>query len=533
MAVNVINVKWQQLFGKIEGLRTDTQNRISVDREIIPIIFVPGIMGSRLRRRKDKEKIWDPDARLFMVRKYGWITVSAAERKALVIGSEFRADYAEVCDCDKGHNKKFASDLDPTREKRGWGGVMWESYGRFLISLQEHQWPSPLNACFEFPVHAFGYNWTASNMDSGLALKNYIEKTTADYRTGALSPDGRARACRKVILVTHSMGGLVARSACVLHGAKDVIGVIHGVQPAVGSPAAYWRMKAGFERPRGGPKKDFWDWWRNPLKMAMHHLFGRITAFVLGTDGEEVTSLLGNSPGGLELLPTAEYRDNHGKREWLRYPTECGFIELPVADPFEEIYPLENVAYRMVDPTWLDPKNNVQQADSDRASSGGPWDKYTDHLKEAKRFHSLLGTKCHPETYQFYGTDLDSPDRIEFTRQEVKDGSLIHRGGFRIYVDKGDRQVNDEDEAVAIVTLELSGGKGDGTVPESSASSLPLLKARTAKIGTAEGSWFEIGHQDILGTVRAQEIVFTCIRNLGHWYIDDNLGLHCRKPREA
>src|SRR5439155_4638547 len=63
--------------------------------------------------------------------------------------------------------------------------------------------------------------------------------------------------CKKVILVTHSMGGLVARSACSGGLAGDVLAVVHTVQPVTGAPAAYWRMKSGFRttwrpRTRGG-----------------------------------------------------------------------------------------------------------------------------------------------------------------------------------------------------------------------------------------------------------------------------------------
>jgi hypothetical protein len=530
-AFNRIDIKWQGLFRPIGGLQTDIPNRICIEREIIPIIFVPGIMGSRLRRRSDKITIWDPDDIKFMVKKFGWLSVTAAERKDLVVGSEFSSDHAEVISCDQQHNKKFANEHDIRREKRGWGGVMWGSYGRLLIKLQEHRWPSPLDACFEFPVHAFGYNWIASNGEAGLALKRYIDKTISDYQAGNNSPDGRTRDCNKVILVTHSMGGLVARSACMMHEAEEqVLGVIHGVQPAVGSPAAYWRMKAGFERPRGGPKREFWDWLRNPLKMAKHQLVGHISAAILGTDGEEVTSLLGNSPGGLELLPTKDYRDNAGNRDWLRYPAATGEVRLPVSDPYEEIYLLRDVAYRMVDPRWLDPEMNTLQIDKDRPESGASWSRYRCHLNTAKDFHDQLQLKVHSESYQFYGTDLDSPDRIRFTRDAYSHSSshtgkhFRNKGSFCAFVDGQDKPFVSGEDAQGIITLEPPDGKGDGTVPVSSGSKLSLEEKRTTEIGTAEGSWFAIGHQDIYGTQRAQQILFNCICKLAQKHINDSLG---------
>jgi len=52
------------------------------------------------------------------------------------------------------------------------------------------------------PVHAFGYDFRRSNFDSGDALLAFIANVIASH-PGA----------EQVILVTHSMGGLVARAA--------------------------------------------------------------------------------------------------------------------------------------------------------------------------------------------------------------------------------------------------------------------------------------------------------------------------------
>ncbi|MDX7421466.1 hypothetical protein SJ301_31080, partial [Klebsiella pneumoniae] len=56
---------------------------------------------------------------------------------------------------------------------------------------------------FLYPLHVFGYNWLQSNADSAALLGQYISKVLGLYH-GRLAVD-------KVILVTHSMGGLVAR----------------------------------------------------------------------------------------------------------------------------------------------------------------------------------------------------------------------------------------------------------------------------------------------------------------------------------
>jgi len=540
MQINNIDITWKDLFQPIPGLRTYRHNQICIEREVIPIIFIPGIMGSRLVRARDKIKLWDPDDLGFMFGNYGWLKDAARKRKALLVGKKFSPYHAHVDNFDEKHNRKMSSTTDKNRVTRGWGGVMWGSYGDILIAMQEHRWPEPFCHCFEMPVHAFGYNWCASNYLSGQALSQEIERVIDFYRRG---PKGKVggpypRMCNRVILVTHSMGGLVARSACMLHGAKEkVLGVVHGVQPATGSPAAYWRMKAGFERPRCGPNRTIWDWLRNPIKMAKHKIVGSASAFILGSDGEEVTSLLSNMPGGLELLPTKDYIDNASNSSWLNYPGRNGDIKLPALDPYKEIYLLEDPVYRMVNPAWLDPPGNERNAtslqDEERQQVAGAWDRYKEYLLQAQTFHENLGTSFHPETYQFYGTDLDSPDKIAFSRKPYAphhphvhyDSPFFNKGTYATYVDEKDRILADGEGAVDIVMMGMPDGKGDGTVPVSSGNALRIDKGRTEMIGTDREAWFSIGHQDICSTPAAKQFIFGSITQILQKHVENECGV--------
>ena len=180
MTVNSINIKWPELFKPIPGLRTDVSNRIIIEREIIPIIFVPGIMGSRLEDSGGK-KAWDPDDDGFMLKKYGMYDVTAGMRKKLLIGKQFDPGYLSVSNNDAEHNKVFAHEKDSTRVERGWGGVFWSSYGDLLNSLQNHEWKEPASLCFDFPVYAFGYNWTDTNSNAGKKLADKIEEIILAY----------------------------------------------------------------------------------------------------------------------------------------------------------------------------------------------------------------------------------------------------------------------------------------------------------------------------------------------------------------
>jgi hypothetical protein len=406
---------------------SNLRNIIEVQQEIVPIIFIPGIMGSRLRDINGL-KVWDPDSKIFMLAKFGAFWQSASERKDRLVGNAFQSEYLSVIEDDPSHNKKFADKTDRTRAERGWGGVGWSSYGDFLIALQNKQWEPLVHLNFRTPVHAFGYNWTACNGLAGKKLAAYIEKTIAFY-------NGKGRTCDGVILVTHSMGGLVARAACKLECAeKKVIGVIHGVQPAMGSAAAYWRMKGGFERPHTIPDLDGWQWLKNPSKMVHHKKetlltkgygfgmgtdlgLGNITTWVLGSDGEEVTSLLGNMPGGLELLPNQEYRDNDGNMQWLVLENPNGKkTRLPKSNPYQEIYSSQEEFYRLVTPSWLDPGGLM---DTSLPGMDTPWETYLEHLRLAEKFHLDLlkkPMKIHHDTYQFYSTGIASADRVVFAR---------------------------------------------------------------------------------------------------------------------
>ncbi|PWF47573.1 hypothetical protein BHT19_0028240, partial [[Kluyvera] intestini] len=88
-----------------------------------------------------------------------------------------------------------------------------------------------------YPVHAVGYNWLQSNKVSAKRLATEIERITAYYRS-------KRNSCEQVILVTHSMGGLVARACVQLPEMQErILGVVHGVMPALGAPATYKRIR--------------------------------------------------------------------------------------------------------------------------------------------------------------------------------------------------------------------------------------------------------------------------------------------------
>lgn len=224
-------------------------------RKIIPVIFIPGIMGTNLMSKgDDKKEMWRGDAGYDIFLK--WAERTGHERKNILNPESTRVDNRGLV--DKEVYTPFSDDgyLFPKRHDRGWGEALNYSYGRFLSVFQAaliNDWQSnvlnfeliskgdinlpyvsilnefvgkPLGTKekeneqtltqkeldhfnrFLFPLHVFGYNWLADNAESASKLVEYIDKVINLYRCY-----GYGLAVEKVILVTHSMGG-VSGSIC-------------------------------------------------------------------------------------------------------------------------------------------------------------------------------------------------------------------------------------------------------------------------------------------------------------------------------
>jgi pimeloyl-ACP methyl ester carboxylesterase len=486
---NNLEVQWPDLFKGIKGLQQGARNKISVKTENIPIIFVPGIMGTRLKNERG-EKVWDPDAKGWMLWNYGLVTTGPADKKKMLVGTQFKETFLEPYEDDAEHNEDFELARYDHAATRGWGSLSWSSYGSILTALHERGktpggWGKAVGSAFHMPVYAFGYNWTASNSAAGRKLKAFIDKVIQENAP-----------CEHVILVTHSMGGLVARSACMEHGANaKVLGVVHGVQPVTGAPAAYWRMKAGFERPQHMTKS---------LEGVKQFAGDYVGSWVLGTNGEEVTALLGNMPGGLQLLPSCDYKSNDGSPGWLQFrDEEDQLIEaLPKGgDPYEEIYKNKDAYWRLVNPEHLSPGRKKDP----RFSEQTVWSGFTRRISLAKAFHQKAGLSPNYTAKAFYGSGDGHPSsdravyKLSATGWVKKAGeySLVAlkvlrasrlglvsaafvlgfeafkrtdtwklRGGFETEITNG--------EAKLEVKLQPPSGAGDGTVPESSGKAMQV-----------------------------------------------------------
>jgi len=479
-------------------------------RPYLPVILVPGIMASNLRvasrarrmvydrlaqqRERATEIAWRPPNAGHYLQGAGAIKDAAfTKSKYSPAVRQILLDPATT-EVDPGGPTYW----DPRglvgrveAQARGWGTVLWDAYGPFMCELnhalqrtlppaksswwtseglnplwqklREGQGPyAPFRLTeaelkkvqqYQMPVHACGYNWLHSNGQSAEDLKQEVDRILAHYRE-------RGAVVGKVLLVSHSMGGLVVRAFARKYPGL-VMGVVHGVQPAVGAAACYYRMVAGME------------------------FDVMVATDLLGRTGRETIPVMGNAPGPLELLPTKDYGMG-----WLHLEEQRPdgshrtLLSLPQRDPYEEIYKQQDSWARLADPERLDPANLNKKADAT------PWGAYLKALGKAQQFHQELGTYYFPErTHAFYGDNacLQTISHVRW-RCVSKDGRLDATGleRLKVYWDdaKGERSTDVErpsrthpgrTERVRVPLYlatrgEALDGSGDGTVPRVSGS---------------------------------------------------------------
>jgi len=317
-----------------------------------------------------------------------------------------------------------------------------------------------------FPVHAMGYNWTQSNLKSAKDVLAEIKTCIQGYQV-------RGYSCEKVILVTHSMGGLVARVASQLDSEGRILGVVHGVMPATGAPDAYRNMVAGVEHEILLVYED--------LRSAFASLAGKTAA--------DTTAVMANAQGALELLPSHLYPPG-----WLKVERDMGdgktdlLFALPEKDqndPYTYIYKEKDAWWRMVDPKLLDPAEIASGGKHNNVDNS--WKSYCARISKVCHFHGkfLNSDKYHKRSYPFFGKRQKTFAEVRWWLPQTSSdlsNEDIHRAqlfttdgeGFcQIRVTQSDamtgRCVNGVQHFETIrqttASLQKPDGDGDGTVP--------------------------------------------------------------------
>jgi hypothetical protein len=486
---------------KVRALMTVPANRV------IPVIFVPGIMGTNLRVRgngslpdganlKPGEPAWRPPNSIKegLLEAWNWSKRDPAQRQKILDPDLLEVDNMGALD------SSGCSLTEAEMRERGWGEVHAGSYGSFLAGLQGHldttfelngkqrkikeHWQAVIHcdparwgvreidrlteaelekyAGFHYPVYAVGYNWLQSCAVSSIRLEKYIQAIIQHWI--ACKGD-----CKQVILVTHSMGGLVAR-ACAKRMPDRIAGIIHGVMPALGAPVAYRRIACGTE---GGSYGNDFSEGKKADKFAE----------IAGETADKTTAVMATAPGVLELLPNHLY-----PQPWLIVKTVAkvnkeekyrDLLSLPKGNPYD-FYRDMHSWYRMVNPALADPANKHVRSPTGVAGV------IRKAIDAAEHFHTeVLATRddkkesvpyYHPNTFAFYGADNTRRafGQIRWVAREPAGQNLVltqsnlRRAEFLSHSADGAREVQVEGRFRLQFRPWLQDADGDDTVPQQS-----------------------------------------------------------------
>jgi len=512
-------------------------------RQVLPIIFVPGIMGSNLRSSINKKPIWTLNITaglpLTVLGQMG--RLKAGARQQLLHPARTEVDPEGAVPSYEVGSIRTPRDTELTDEyrRRGWGEVGQGSYHAFLMQMEQllngtgtenfhrireekiaelmavagskNSRCQPLKDLalftkedeaeqrkrnFMHPVHACGYNWLDDNTQAALRLKARIEAIIAQY-------NGEWSKCEQVIIVTHSMGGLVARACQQLKGmSSKIAGIVHGVMPANGAAVAYRRCKVGM-------RDEDWK-----------------ASVVIGSGGQEVTAVFAQAPGALQLLPTRNY-----SRQWLEVRAPGGKLiqnALPVSNPYTEIYQRRDRWWGLVKEEWLSPKDGMAIT----------WGTFKKFLGAAEAFHQKLTPDTyHPNTYAFYGAGSVKTKSFERIVWSMKPGGVAENTPISVEAVSGmsAQQVqmdgtNPEhvgwDPATEVSKWELKAGmqdnSGDGTVPISSGTAPVDCQAVRQVFRVSD-----VGHEPAYQDVVVQQV---CIYAISKIALDARLPVRSPGP---
>lgn len=416
--------------GCVQEHATDSQTFDTINSKVVPIVFVPGVMGTRLHI--DDGPDWDPEAASFPL----WVVAS---RRSIVarLSSDFTAfplrDLSDEAYAQISGSPELAfqaarstppgetTTVRAFYEKRGWGKVVWRFYGSVLMRMQL-QLNATGSSPVKHPVFVHGYDWRGSNRDSGKDLLNTVKLVL-----------NAVPAAKQVVVVTHSMGGLVCRSA-LLDGMLDKVGgVVHTVQPSCGAPVAYRRFHTGATPELDGPPEwASFDWFPALALGAIQ-----------GTTRLEYTATQSGLRGPLELLPSNDYPVPYLVMLLNGLATDNVAVSNGTSSTrFKDIY---DVYLSDKQPGLIPSANEIEIG----AINGDHYDtRYTDRLRlnvdRARVFHArfqaITKDNAHPVTFSVFGSDRETDVAFDWIEPGL-----------------------DVDERV------IKGTKGDGTVPARSA----------------------------------------------------------------
>jgi hypothetical protein len=328
----------------------------TIDTGTIPIIFVPGIMGTRLHFTTTGN-YWDPDHKV--TRMSHWLTTGPEKvRREFALSTP-----ATVMAEGKGYTEEQLA--------RGWAGVAKEFYKPLLEHLAKKDY-----GAYDTPVYAIGYDWRQNNNDSGDAIMKRIAEIL------------EIEQAERYILLSHSMGGLATRAGLKRNAevAGKALGVCHIAQPVTGAAVAARRMFTG----------------------ATYGGDGVAMMALLGNNRQKFATIASALPGAISLLPTQDFT-NTGGGDWYTYRT----FEEPDINRAWQGSAWTHYAKPQSPPGLLAP------ADSRHTIDPVPRREMGRRIDEARSFHLGLGLYKHEHTWTFYGDGNTTDTSLDFSLPPV------------------------------------------------------------------------------------------------------------------
>gem|GEM_PF-2873027 len=336
--------------------------------KIVPIMFLPGIMGTRLQNSETKETIWDPDKTSYMIG-LSWKNVSDKQDLLGITNAPEAVPITEPAKNLFGKSKPYTTEqLD-----RNYAAIASGFYDRFLRALE-----TKLNteqSQIIYPVYVCAYDWRKDiNAIAATEVKDIYNKIKEEQETD------------EMIIITHSMGGLVAREFLRQNpqAAQKIKAVIHGVQPVQGAVQFYAYFKCG--------ARHFSAWWDIPEI---------ILANILGATKKDFAALCSDIPGAIELAPVS----NGDKQQWLSWDAQL-----------EQEYGMQVQKDDMFG-CYTDTSGIVGLTDSNFDDKVNK--EIIRNIAKAKIFHKDLQLKCHERTYALSASQIKTVQSVHIARNNI------------------------------------------------------------------------------------------------------------------
>jgi pimeloyl-ACP methyl ester carboxylesterase len=166
----------------------------NVATEQLPLILIPGIMGSQLRDRATHRVVWPGNLWNLIFNRFDELALDVDP--ATLVGGAGKLEAFDITNAAAGH--RFYQSIVETMVQFG---------GYQLTQLGTH-----ITDPYERHMYVFPYDWRLDNVETARRLAAFIDQLRRDYDRPDLKAD----------IVAHSMGGIVSRYL-LNFGTEDVL----------------------------------------------------------------------------------------------------------------------------------------------------------------------------------------------------------------------------------------------------------------------------------------------------------------------